>query len=277
MEIARRCEAEILSVDSMQVYRGMDIGTAKPSPSDRQSVRHHMIDIAEPEATYSVSDFHQEARRALAGTSADMVLIVGGSGLHFRAVVDSMTFLPYDPEVRQQISTIPMPQLVEELLAADPEAAAHVDMHNPRRVGRAVEALWLTAVTPTDRAKSPEARRYRDYVSELEFSGFGIERSGISAAVDHRLSSMRASGLVDEVRSLVPRLGPTAREAVGYRQLLDVVAGRAEAEVGFEAVRRATMKLVKRQRTFFRRDPRLTWLDGDDAGTLATIMSEVDP
>jgi tRNA dimethylallyltransferase len=277
MEVARRCDAEILSVDSMQVYRGMDIGTAKPTLADRAAVRHHMIDVTEPEVVYSVADFHHEARKVLAETAAEVVLIVGGSGLHFRAVVDPMAFRPWDPKVRQDVSSTPLEQLIDELVAADPEAASHVDMKNPRRVGRAVEALRLTSVTPSERAASSDARRYRDYVGDLDFVGFGIERTDISGSVGDRLCSMRSAGLLEEVRRLAPRLGPTAREAVGYRQLLNVVTGAIDEDAGFEAVRRATMQLVKRQRTFFRRDPRLRWLNGDDAGTVEVIMSAVLP
>ncbi len=277
LQIAQRCDAEVLSVDSMQVYRGMDIGTAKPTPAQRAAIPHHMIDTVEPEAPYSVADFREAARAAVAGSTADVLLIVGGSGLHFRALVDPMTFLPFDPTLRQEIAATAEDVLVAELLAADPTAAEHVDMHNPRRVGRAVEALRLAAVTPSQRAATSVARRYRDYVPELSFVGFGVERAGVARAVDNRLRAMRSAGLLSEVRRLAPRLGPTARAAVGYRQLLDVVDGAIDEDAGFEAVRRATMRLVKRQRTFFRRDPRLTWLDADATDNVEAVMAAVSP
>lgn len=274
MTVAKRCGASILSVDSMQVYRGMDIGTAKPSLQERESVRHHMIDVTEPEDDYSVADFRREARRTLDYQRADVVLIVGGSGLHFRSVVDPMTFRPADTRVKRELESIVLDSLVSELLAADPRAGDHIDLANPRRVRRSVESLRLAGPTPSEWAAADGQKRYRAYRSDLEFVGFGIDRPDIAAAVGGRLAEMRARGLLAEVEQLAPRLGRTASQAVGYRQLLEVIGGGLTPDEGFQAAERATMALVKRQRTFLRRDPRLRWLDGNSADVADVIMRE---
>jgi tRNA dimethylallyltransferase len=271
MAVARRCGASILSVDSMQVYRDMDIGTAKPSPEEQSAVRHHMIDVADPADHYSVAEFRRRARAALTHEDSEVVLIAGGSGLHFRSVVDPMSFRPTDEGVRRELEGIEMGALVAELLAADSLAGNHVDLSNPRRVRRSVESLRLGGPKPSEWAADIGQKRYRNYDSELDFVGFGIDRSDIAPAVAGRLAEMRRRGFLAEVERLAPRLGRTAAQAVGYRQLLEVVEGSLDVEAGFQEAERATMALVKRQRTFFRRDPRLRWLD-TDADDLADVV-----
>lgn len=275
MTVAERTGAEILSVDSMQVYRGMDVGTAKPDLDARRRVPHHMIDIVEPEVRFTVADFRQAARRALDESSGQLVLIVGGSGLHFRAVVDAMTFRPTDPRVRRRLGDQPLDDLVSELLAADPDAERHIDLSNPRRVIRSVEALRVSGLTPSEWAASSERRSYDAYRPELPFLGFAVDRADLDERVERRLGIMRRAGFLGEVERLAPRMGPTASQAVGYRQLLDVVEGRSSETEGFEAAKRATMRLVKQQRTFFRRDPRLRWVDGADPVVPDVITREM--
>lgn len=277
MEIAERIGAEILSVDSMQVYRGMDIGTAKPTPDERERVRHHMIDIAEPQEPFTVARFRRLARQAIEHTTAPVVLIVGGSGLHFRSVVDPMVFRPFDPQVRAEIERGSVEELIRELEAADPDAGRYVDFSNPRRVKRAVEALRVGGVTPSALAVTEERRRFHEYRPELPFVGFGIDTDNIEGRVEERLATMRRAGLLEEVERLAPRLGPTAAQAVGYKQLLPVVRGELDVESGFQEAARATLRLVKRQRTFFRRDPRLKWLDGNDETAVETVLREARP
>ncbi len=275
MAVAERTGAEILSVDSMQVYSGLDVGTAKPTLDDRRRVRHHMIDVAQPEHAYTVADYRRDARRALADTSAEIVLVVGGSGLHFRSLVDPMRFRPFDPDLRSALSKRSLTDLVDELLAADADAGKHVDLANPRRVLRSLEAYRIAAITPSSWAQHPQAARYRRYEPELTFVGFAVDRPEIEPAIDARLAAMWDQGLLKEVEQMAPRLGPTASRGVGYRQLLEVVSGRRTEEEGRELVKRATMALVKRQRTFFRRDPRLRWLREPHRDALSTIVEAV--
>lgn len=275
MAIAERIGAEILSVDSMQVYRGMDIGTAKPTQEERNRVRHHMIDVADPADPFTVADFRRLARAALAETDADPVLIVGGSGLHFRSVVDPMTFAPSDPEVRADVEAQEVGSLVAEMLVADPGAGDHVDLANPRRVIRAVETLRISGQTPTQLAASEARRRYARYEPELAFRAVVLDREDLEERIGRRLQEMAAAGFLAEVEELAPRLGPTASLAVGYRQLLPVVRGEKSLEAGLEDAERATMRLVKRQRTFFRRDPRLTWIDTDRPDPMGSVLEEL--
>ncbi len=271
LAVAERIGAEILSVDSMQVYRGLDVGTAKPTPEDRSRIPHHMIDVVDPEDPFTVADFRRQARQVLAKTAPKAILLVGGSGLHFRSVVDPMRFRPYDPSLRAVLGERPLSDLVRELVDADPTAGRHVDLANRRRVVRSLEAYRIGGITPSSWASGPEAQRYRSYEPELEFVGFGVDRDNIEEAVEARLSRMWEQGLLEEVERLAPRLGPTASRGVGYRQLLEVVSGRLTPREGRQSVEDATMALVKRQRTFFRRDPRLRWIDACSGETVSVI------
>ncbi len=260
--LAEELDGEILSVDSMQVYRGMDIGTAKPGTEERRRVRHHMIDVAEPEESYSAARFQAEARAALGEAGERLVVIVGGSGLHFRAVVDPMSFPPNLPGLRRRLESLETGQARARLLDRDPEAGRHVDLDNPRRVVRALEVAELTGLTPSRRARSSQYRDLRSYRPLLEFTAVGIDPGdALAARVEGRLDGMLAAGLLDEVEHLSGRMGPTAAQAVGYRQLLPVVRGERSVEEGRAAALRATRALAKRQRTFFRRDPRIGWVD----------------
>ena len=267
MDLALRVGGEIVSVDSMQVYRGMDIGTAKPDLAVRRRVTHHLIDLVDPSDELTVGDFRRRGlpvldRLARAGTPA---VVSGGSGLHFRSLVDPMSMAPSDPVVRAALEATPPPDLAVELLAADPHAGGHVDLANPRRVLRAVEILRLTGVTPSQRAQTTEYRDLRNYRPERAFVAVGVDPGDAMAdRVTARFDAMIDTGLLDEVAALAPRLGRTARHAVGYAQLLPVVAGEVAPAAGREAAIRATLSLVKRQRTFFRRDPRLRWISWHD-------------
>ncbi len=257
----------VVSVDSMQVYRGMDIGTAKPSLSDRTEVDYELVDVADPADEYTVADVQRDGRAALdrAAAAGRPAIIAGGSGLHFRAIVDPMEVPPHDPAVRAEIRALPAADAVAELVGADPAVGAVVDLANPRRVERALEIVRLTGLTPTERAAHPDARRLAAYEPERPFVGVGVDPGdGLADRVRSRFRAMLDAGLLDEVASLAARLGPTARQAVGYKELLPVVAGDVSLADGTEAAVAATMALAKRQRTFFRRDPRLEWLPWSD-------------
>lgn len=273
--MAQRIGGEILSVDSMQVYRGMDIGTAKPSGDEQALVRHHMIDLVEPHEPYSAAQFQAAARAVLAASSRP-IIIVGGSGLHFRAVVDPLEFPPTDTSVRSDLERLSHEEQRRRLLSLDPEAAAHVDLANSRRVVRALEIAELTGVVPSRRSQSPQAHHLRAYDALHEFVAFGIDRgTGLGDAVASRLDAMRKRGFTQEVVELADRLGPTAAGAVGYRQLLPAVRGEIDEDQGYADARRATMALAKRQRTFFRRDPRIRWISTEN-DAVATVMSGLE-
>lgn len=263
MELARRSGGEIVSVDSMQVYRGMDIGTAKPSPADQAEVRHHMIDLVDPDVDYAVAEFQRTGRAAVAAIAARErpVVVVGGSGLYFRSLVDPLRFPPSDPAVRAAVEGMSHGDAAAELLEADPGAGDHVDLANPRRVSRALEIVRLEGGTPTERAVDPHAEQVRNYRPEVPFVAIGVDPGdALAERAERRMDQMLGAGLVEEVAGLADRLGRTASSAVGYRQLLPVVAGTRTVREGREATVRATMALARKQRTYFGRDPRIEWL-----------------
>jgi tRNA dimethylallyltransferase len=260
IEVAARLGAEIISIDSMQVYRGMDVGTAKPTVFERRGIEHHLIDVANPEEEFSVAEFRRIGRQVIEAAEVPLV-ISGGSGLHFRALVDPMSFAPTDETLRGDLEAGETSDLVAELTRADPAAGEHVDLANHRRVVRAVEVHRLTGETPSARAASAEADDLRRYVPQIEFTAVGIDPGSLlDHRIDARLAAMREGGLVDEVTRLEPRLGKTSRAAVGYREILDHLNGRGSLDEAFAAIGRNTRRLAKKQRTWFQRDPRIRWI-----------------
>jgi tRNA dimethylallyltransferase len=251
----------------MQVFRGMDIGTAKPSMETRQRIVHHMIDIAEPSDDFSTVAFQQQGRDVLreSDLSGERVIIAGGSGMHFRSIVDPLTFAPTDPEIRKELEAKPLDELQRVLLGLDPEAPAVVDVQNPRRVVRAIETWRITGLTPTERTASAEAEAVRSYVPVVEHVSIGLDSMKRSSdRVSLRFKRMVEDGLVEEVRGLAPRLGRTARQALGYKGFLEAASDPASIAAASAETVRATNMLVKRQRTFFRRDPRIEWIPWQD-------------
>ncbi len=261
--LADRLGADIVSVDSMQVYRGMDIGTAKPDAAARGRYGYHLIDLVEPSEELTVAEYQDAGSAVLDELAASerAGILAGGSGLHLRALVDPLEFPPTDDELRAELEAVTSRELLEELIDADPGAGEFVDLANPRRVLRAVEVLRLTGETPSARVVSPQATAVRRYAPTRPFVGLGIDPGDeLGARVEARFAAMLDAGLVEEVAALAPIMGRTARQAVGYKELLPVVAGEHTIEEGRGAALRATLALAKRQRTFFRRDPRIHWL-----------------
>ena len=243
----------------MQVYREMDIGTAKPTIIERGAVPHHMIDVVGPEEEFSVGQFRSQALEIMAGLGK--VLITGGSGLHFRALVDPMSFAPTDPGLRAELEASQIGDLVSELTTVDPLAGRHVDLDNSRRVIRAMEIYRITGAIPSARAATAEAEKLRRYVANIPFTAVGLDPGeALGGRVEARMKQMREGGLVEEVGSLRGRLGRTARAAVGYRELCDAFDGRFSVDEAIDQATRNTMKLARRQRTWFQRDPRIRWV-----------------
>ncbi len=238
----------------------MDIGTAKPTSEERAKAPHSMIDLIEPEDEMTVAEFQRLARKGISEWDGPVV-IAGGSGLHFRGIVDPLEFPPCDAEIRNDLEKADLAELVQELLDSDPLAGENTDLRNPRRVIRSVEILRLTGETPSSRARQGSARQVKEYRSVYDLRVVGIDPGErIQDRIRARLKKMRDMGLLDEVAGLVGHLGRTASQAVGYKELVDVVAGRITEDEGFARVEAASIALVKRQRTFFRRDPRIMWV-----------------
>lgn len=250
-------------MDSMQVYRDMDIGTAKPTPEIRATVEHHLIDLVEPEEEFAVAEFQEVGvmiRDRLREEGITPVMC-GGSGLHFRSLVDPLDFPPTDAAIRAELEQGSAAEHLAELQALDPAAGNHVDLANPRRVLRALEIERLTGLTPSDRAASPVAEAVRRYLPSVPLVALGFDPGDeLANRVAARFDKMLDDGLLDEVRRLAPRLGRTARQAVGYKELLPVVERRVDLAGARDEAVRATLALAKRQRTFFGRDPRIRWI-----------------
>jgi len=239
-----------------------------------------MIDIADPSDEFSVMEFQKLGREVLlaARSGNERTLIVGGSGLHFRSLVDPMIFEPTDPEIREELEGVPLENLRSTLLGIDDQASEVVDVHNARRVVRAVEIWRITGRTPTERAASTESSQVRSYAPLIDHVSIGIDSLDVSSIrVETRFTEMLRGGLLDEVRSLLPYLGRTASQALGYKQLAAVVRGSTDMDDASGEVVRATNALVKRQRTFFRRDPRIEWLpwQDDEHERIATAVRRV--
>ncbi len=259
-----------MSVDSMQVYRGMDIGTAKATREMQERVTHHLLDIRDPEEDMAVAEFQAEGRTVLDGLSERGVhpVICGGSGLHYRSLVDPLRFPPSDSTVRSDLEELPPDEIRQRLLDLDSAAGEYVDLANPRRVIRALEVAVLTGLVPSARAHTREAGDVREYRSEIDFVAIGLDPGpDLGGMVEDRFDVMLEQGLLAEIEALRPRLGKLAGQAVGYKEMMPVVAGEVALDVGRDRAIQATRALAKRQRTFFRRDPRIFWVPwSDDPG-----------
>lgn len=263
----------------MQVYREMDIGTAKPSPAARARFGYHLIDLVDPGEELTVARYQRHGAAVLDDPADRPKILAGGSGLHLRALVDPLDFPPTDDSLRSGLERLSPRELLDELLGADPAAGDVVDLANPRRVLRAVEVLRLTGETPTSRARSEMAVAVREYAPARPFVGIGIDPGPeLPERIERRFDAMLDDGLLDEVAALADRLGRTARQAVGYQQLLPVVAGETSLEDARAETIQATISLAKRQRTFFRRDPRIAWIPWhhDPAQRVAAAWSQIE-
>lgn len=274
MEVARRArDVELVSVDSMQVYRGMDIGTAKPTPAERAEVRHHLLDVAEPSEDFSVAPFQSMVRAALADIAARgrRAVLVGGTGLYVRSIVDGLTIPGQWPEVRRELEADPdTAGLHRRLAELDPAAAARMETGNRRRVLRALE-VTVGSGRPFS-TYGPGLEAYPEVPFHLV--GVRLDRGERNEQIAARLRRMMEAGLLDEVRRLAaldPPASRTARQALGYRELLrHVEEGAPLGECIGEAVTR-TRRFARRQEVWFRRDPRIRWVDGGaQIGALAT-------
>jgi tRNA dimethylallyltransferase len=266
---AARPDCEIVSLDSMQVYRGMDIGTAKPSLAELAAVPHHVVDVVDPSAEWSVHDTQHAARAAIAGIEARgrRALIVGGTGLYVRALVDDLQVPPRDLERRAAIEAeVAQPSglagAYERLRALDSVAAARIDPGNARRIVRALEVIEVTG-----RRFSSFGRGLDDYPApglDVVMAGIWVPRAELNRRIARRFATMRDLGLEAEVRRLAgaPQgLSRTARQAIGYKEILAFVEGASPSLDGaFELAIARTRKFARRQRVWFRRDPRIHWI-----------------
>lgn len=277
VELAERIDAEIIAADSRTIYRGLDVGTAKPTAEQRRRVPHHLLDVVDPAEPFTLNAYQRLARRALVEIRGRgrLPLLVGGTGLYIRAVVDDLSIPPVAPDhdLRARLDADERAHgpghLHARLTALDPAAAARIHPRNIRRLVRALEVMLLTG-----RPMSIQ-QRPRTSLGSVVMVGLTMARPQLYRRIDERVEAQLSSGLIDETRRLMDRRissDAPAMQALGYREL----AGWLRGDYGYdEAVRRFkrnTRRYAKRQLTWFRRDARIVWIDADDLAPDALLM-----
>ncbi len=277
VDLAIRLGGEVVNADSMQIYRGMDIGTAKLSLPERKGVPHHLLDLYDVTRPATVAEFQQMARAAIDDCRRrDVVpVLVGGSALYIRAVLDRFEFPGTDPEVRARLEAeraeVGTAALHARLRDRDPGAAEAILPTNARRVVRALEVIEITG-RPFAATLPPRQYVY-DAVVQI---GLDVARDVLSDRIDVRVRKMWDQGIVDEVRQLEGqglREGPTASRALGYAQILDFLAGECSEQDAFDETVRATRRFARRQHSWFGKDERITWLPFDADNLLEQALT----
>lgn len=280
--LAERLDAEIVNADSMQLYEGMDIGTAKLAPGERGGIAHHLLDIWPVTKSAAVAEYQALARGVIDQIQARerVPIVVGGSGLYVRGALDRLEFPGESREIRDrlygELEEAGPAVLHARLARLDPAAASAILASNGRRIVRALEVIELTGRPFTARMPAFESVYDTVYV--------GLDRDDLDERVDLRVQRMMAAGFLDEVRRLLPaglRDSPTAGKALGYAQLLAALDDDGEVvgdlDAAVEATVRATRRFVRRQRSWFRRDPRIRWFDAADPGLVGAVAGLLTP
>ena len=262
LEVARRLpDVELVSVDSMQVYRGMDVGTAKPTPAERAEVPVHLVDIADPSEDFSVVEFQAAALSVLGDVEArgHRALLVGGTGLYLRAVVEGLSVPPQWPAVRAELEAEPdTASLHRRLAGLDPVAAARMTPTNRRRVVRALEVVVGSGRPFSSFGVGLDVHPPVPFL----LAGVWLPREVVGERIARRFAAMVGAGLVGEVAALAARprgLSRTASQALGYREVLAHLRGECSLDEAVDEAVRRTRRFARRQRVWFRRDPRVTW------------------
>ncbi|MBD3915369.1 tRNA (adenosine(37)-N6)-dimethylallyltransferase MiaA [Nocardioides hwasunensis] len=280
LDLAERLGGEVVNTDAMQVYRGMDVGTAKLPPDGRRGIPHHLLDLMEVTEPATVALFQRWAREAVADIrdrDATPVL-VGGSALYTRAIVDRFEFPGTDESLRRELEAeldrVGAHALHERLRGVDPEAARSIVPDNGRRVVRALEVVALTG------------RPYSASLPRLEYAdsltvqvGVDIDRPTLDARIEQRVEDMFAGGLVEEVEALLRSGladGRTAGHAIGYREVMGFLAGDRSLAEAIEQTKTATRRFARRQDSWFRKDPRIVWVAHDDPDRVERAVAAIE-
>ncbi len=280
--LAARLSAEIVNADSMQVYRRMDIGTAKPAPSERKLIAHHLIDVADPDEPFDAAKYVELARPAVEHirSKGKVPLVVGGTGLYMKVLTRGICWgPPTDQGVREKLlldeKTIGLAGLFSQLSIVDPDAASRIHPHDRQRILRALEVFRITGVPLSDYQK-------RHGFSGQELAAVKIfifrEREELYARINRRVDEMISRGLEQEVRNLISiGYGPDLKsmQSLGYRQMAQYVRGELSMDEAVYLIKRDTRRYAKRQMTWFRADPGFTWFHADDlSGIISHIAAE---
>lgn len=274
LAIAEAYRGEIVSADSRQVYRGMDVGTGKATPEEQSAAPHHLLDIRNPDATLSLAEYQELATSTIQAIHrrGGLPMLVGGTGLYVKAVIEGMRIpnVPPNPALREELETILAAEgiapLVARLRALDPTADATIDLRNPRRVIRALEVVLLTG-TPKSQLEGSDPPNWRILALCLTRPRVDLYRR-----IDARVDAMIANGLVEETRRLHARYDPAlpALSSLGYREIGAYLRGELPFAAAVERIKLETHRYVRQQETFFRKMPALQWMEAD-AGTEARI------
>lgn len=281
VELAKRLGGEVVCADSMQIYQGLDVGTAKATAAEMQAVPHHLMDFLPPEQPFSVAEYVAAAQKAVAGILARgrLPIVAGGTGLYIESLLTGLRFAEEkpDPALRQRLEEEAGrlgPEAMHKRLAAiDPEYAAGVHPNNRGRVLRALESYYATGATPTARRAASKPRA-APYDAQL-FCLAPAKRQTLYDRIDRRVDKMLENGLLDEARGVWEHRDAyrTAAQAIGYKELFPFFEGRAALDECAAALKQASRRYAKRQLTWFRRMEGAVWLDPEDPATLETALA----
>ena len=280
LRLAERIGGEIITVDSMQVYRGLDIGTDKPTPTERARVPHHLIDVVELTELFDAAKFVTLAQAAVneIQSRGRVPIFCGGTGLYFKAFLEGLGEAPpSDAALRANLKAAPLESLLEELRARDPATYEQIDRQNPRRVIRAVEVIRLTG-RPFSEQRAEWLHAARRPAPAADFFGLCRAPAELHRRIDARVEKMFARGLVDETRRLLTAglaQNPNAMQAIGYRQVVEHLRGERPLEETIELVKSRTRQFAKRQLTWFKKHAALTWLALSPENSPDQILAQI--
>ena len=285
LELCKRLGGELVSLDSMQIYKGLDIGTAKPTKAEQAEVRHHMIDICDSREKFSVADFAERAHGVIAGirSRGKRVVLCGGTGLYLDTVLGRLDFgeIESDEKLRRELIAFAEKNgadaLYERLVKIDPQAAEKIHKNNVRRVARAIEIYELTGKTKTEHDREAISDSpYDSLIIGLDYN----DREVLYNRINRRADLMIDAGLETEVRSLLSEgllsADSTAGQAIGYKEMLGYIAGEYTLEDAIEKIKLGTRRYAKRQLTWLRRNPEINWLYPDRLGDFQSLVGEAE-
>jgi len=267
LKLAKKFNGEIVSADSRQIYRGMNIGTAKAPISEMKEIPHNLLDIKNPDEEYTVAEFKRDAIKAIEKitTKKKIPILVGGTGLYIRAVVDNLDIPAVKPNAKlrekleDEMNTKGLEYLFQELIELDPEAAYIVDGKNPRRVIRALEVAIATGKPFTAQRKKGER-----LFDALEI-GISVPPDKLKTRIEKRADAMVKNGLIREVKTLLKKYGlkPIAFDAIGYKEIIDALEGKTTMPEAIELIKKKTWAFARRQMTWFRKDKEIQWVKNE--------------
>lgn len=282
VELAKALNAEVVSCDSMQIYRYMDIGTAKPTQEEMQGIPHHMLDVADPGEDFSVSRYCEMATPIVDDivSRGKTAIIAGGTGLYMDALIRGNTFAPFPStgmreKLEQQADQMGMEHMLAQLAQIDPESAQRLHLKDRKRILRALEVYYETGVTIT--THNQKTQQIPQKYNPVWFALEDTDRQQLYDRIDRRVDKMLEAGLLDEIRGLLDRGIPekcTAMQAIGYKEYLDALAGRCTIEEATLQVKQSSRRYAKRQLTWFRRNPACNWLRREPGESTQEILTK---